>query len=91
MSESELRCDWRFTANQFVLAQSPLRLTTSNFIFRLNICRYSSYVTTCLMRGWVCPLQLTTHVRVRVTLRLAVYNQSIHLSDKHLETEYFLP
>jgi hypothetical protein len=30
-SESELRCDWRFTADQFVLATSPLRLTTSNF------------------------------------------------------------
>jgi hypothetical protein len=27
-SEAELLYDWRFTANQFVLAQSPLRLTT---------------------------------------------------------------
>jgi hypothetical protein len=30
-SESELIYDWRFTANQFVLATSPLRLTTSIF------------------------------------------------------------
>jgi hypothetical protein len=30
-SESELLYDWRFTANQFVLATSPLRLTTSIF------------------------------------------------------------
>jgi hypothetical protein len=37
-SESELLYDWRFTANQFVLATSPLRLTTSNFLFRLNTC-----------------------------------------------------
>jgi hypothetical protein len=27
--ESELLYDWRFTANQFVLATNPLRLTTS--------------------------------------------------------------
>jgi hypothetical protein len=36
--QSELLYDWRFTANQFVLAASPLRLTTSNFISRLNTC-----------------------------------------------------
>jgi hypothetical protein len=35
-SESELLYDWRFTANQFVLATNPLRLTTSHFIFNLN-------------------------------------------------------
>jgi hypothetical protein len=28
----ELLYDWRFTANQFVLATSPLRLMTRNFI-----------------------------------------------------------
>jgi hypothetical protein len=27
-SQSELLYDWRFTANKFVLATSPLRLTT---------------------------------------------------------------
>jgi hypothetical protein len=30
-SESELLYDWRFTANQFILASSPLRLTTTFF------------------------------------------------------------
>jgi hypothetical protein len=30
-SESELLYDWRFTANQFVLATSPLRLMATNF------------------------------------------------------------
>jgi hypothetical protein len=40
-SESELLYDRRFTANQFVLATSPLRLTTGNFIFQLNTCGYS--------------------------------------------------
>jgi hypothetical protein len=29
---SELLYDWRFTANQFALAPSPLRLTTNIFI-----------------------------------------------------------
>jgi hypothetical protein len=44
--ESELLYDWRFTANQFVLATGPLRLTTSNFIFQLNTCGYCPYVTS---------------------------------------------
>jgi hypothetical protein len=57
-SESELLYDWRFTANQFVLAQSPLRLTTSNFIFQLNTCGYNPHVTYSLTRGWVRRLQL---------------------------------
>jgi hypothetical protein len=42
---SELLYDWRFTANEF-LATSPLRPTTRIYIFRLNICGYSSYVTS---------------------------------------------
>jgi hypothetical protein len=32
-SQSELLYDWRFAANQFVLATSPLRPTTSIFYF----------------------------------------------------------
>jgi hypothetical protein len=43
-SQSELLYDWRFTANQVVLATSPLRPTTRIFIFQLNICSYSPYV-----------------------------------------------
>jgi hypothetical protein len=57
-SQSELLYDWRFTANQFVLATSPLRLTTSNFIFQLNPYGYSPYVISSLTKGWVCSLQL---------------------------------
>jgi hypothetical protein len=34
------------------LGDKPLRLTTSNFIFKRNTC-YSPYVTYSLMRGWV--------------------------------------
>jgi hypothetical protein len=37
--------DWRFTANQFVLASSPLRITTRDFFFQLGPCGSSPYVT----------------------------------------------
>jgi hypothetical protein len=55
-SESESECqrllyDWRFSANQLIVALSPLRLTTSNFIFQLNTWWYSPYVTSSLTRG----------------------------------------
>jgi hypothetical protein len=55
-SESDTLYDWRFSANQPLLVTSPLRLTTSNFIFQLNTCGYSPYVESYLMRGWVCRL-----------------------------------
>jgi hypothetical protein len=35
-----------------------MRLTTSNSISQLNPCGSSPYVTSSLMRGWVCRLQL---------------------------------
>jgi hypothetical protein len=57
-SESRLLYDWRFTAIQFVLATSPLRLKTSSFIFQHNTCGYSPHVTSSLTTGWVCRLQL---------------------------------
>jgi hypothetical protein len=53
-SKSELLYDWRFTANQFVLVSSFLRLTTRDFL-QLNPCGHSPYVTFSLMR-WVCEL-----------------------------------
>jgi hypothetical protein len=56
--ESELHYQYRFTANQFVLATSPLRLTTGIFFFKLNTCGHSPYVTSALTREWVCRLQL---------------------------------
>jgi hypothetical protein len=68
-SESELLYDWLFTANQFVLATSPLRPTTRIFIFQLNICGYSPYITTSLRRGWVCRLQLLLVLASAVILR----------------------
>jgi hypothetical protein len=51
------------------LAPSPLRLTTSNFIFQLNPCYYSPYVTSCLTRGWARRLQLLLGLASAVILR----------------------
>jgi hypothetical protein len=64
-SESELLYDLRFTASQFVLATSPLRLTTSNFIFQLNTCGYSPYVTPSLTRGGVVSFTIASGPRQR--------------------------
>jgi hypothetical protein len=69
-SESELLYDWRFTANQFVLATSQLRLSTGIFFPpQLNSCGYSPYVTSSLRRGWVCRLQLLLVLASAVILR----------------------
>jgi hypothetical protein len=40
------------------LGDTPLGLTTGNFIVQLNTCGHSSYVASRLTRGWVCRLQL---------------------------------
>jgi hypothetical protein len=68
-SESELLYDWCFTANQFVLATSPLRPTTNNFIFQLNTCGYGRYAISSLMTWWVCRLQLLLGLASTVILR----------------------
>jgi hypothetical protein len=67
--QSELLYDWRFIANHIVLAISPLRLMTSNFIFQFNTCGYRPYVTSSLTRGWVCRFQLLLVVASVVILR----------------------
>jgi hypothetical protein len=56
--KSELLYDWRFTADQFVLALSPLRPTTSTFFSSTEHLRYIRYVTSSVTRGWICRLQL---------------------------------
>jgi hypothetical protein len=50
--------DWRFTANPFVLGPSPLRPKDRFLFSQLNTCGHSPYVTSSVMRGWVCNLQL---------------------------------
>jgi hypothetical protein len=46
-----------------------LRLTTSNIFFQLNICGHSSYVTSSLIRGRVCLLQLLLVLASAVILK----------------------
>jgi hypothetical protein len=49
----ELLCDWRFTANQFILTLSLFRLTARVIFWHLNPCGHSPYVTSSVTRGWV--------------------------------------
>jgi hypothetical protein len=56
-------------ANQFVVATSPLRLTTSNFILQLNACGYSCYITSSLMRWWIYRLQFLLLLASEVIFR----------------------
>jgi hypothetical protein len=53
-AESKLLYDWQFTANQFVLASSSLRLTTTDLFFlKVSPCGNCPYVTFSLRRRWV--------------------------------------
>jgi hypothetical protein len=56
--QSELLYDLRSTANQFVFAPNPLRLTARIFCFQLNTCDRGPYIISSLTRGWFCQLQL---------------------------------
>jgi hypothetical protein len=51
------------------LADNPLQTHDHNFIFLLNTCGYSSYVTSCLTRVWVCRLQLLLVLASTVVLK----------------------
>jgi hypothetical protein len=65
-SESELLYNWLFTANQFVLAPSPLRLKATDFS-QPNAFDHSPYVTSSCTRKWGCLLwicQASSSVRI---------------------------
>jgi hypothetical protein len=54
-SKSKLLYDCRFTANQFLLAPSPLKIMARVFfLLQLNPCRRSPHETSSLTRGWDC-------------------------------------
>jgi hypothetical protein len=40
------------------LGVKPLQTHCQNFIYQLNTCGHGPYVTSSLMRGWICRLQL---------------------------------
>jgi hypothetical protein len=52
---------------------------TSNFIFQLNTCSYSPYVTYSLMRGWVYCLQLLLVLASAVILRSESRGSHVHI------------
>jgi hypothetical protein len=60
---------WHFTDNQFVFAASQLRLTTSDFVFKLNACGHSTYVPSSVTREWFCHLQFLLALASAVILR----------------------
>jgi hypothetical protein len=78
-SESELLYNWWFTANQFVLVTSPLRLTTGNFIFQLNNCGDSPYVISSLTRGWICLLQMLLVLASAIILKSESHGTHDHI------------
>jgi hypothetical protein len=68
-SKKKLLCDWRFTANQFVLASGPLRPTTRILFFNWTLAANGHYVTFSPTRGWACRLQLLLALASTVILR----------------------
>jgi hypothetical protein len=76
---TQLLYDCRFTANQFFLVTSLLRLTT-NIFFQLNTCGHSPYVTSSLTRGWVCRLQLLLAFATLVIFRSESHGTHDHMS-----------
>jgi hypothetical protein len=88
-SESELLYDWRFTANQFVLAPSPLRLT-ARFFSQLNTCSHCPYITSSLTRGWVCHLQFLLGFASAVILGSESRGTRDHILRPSFETSLFV-
>jgi hypothetical protein len=76
--KSKLLCNLRFTANQFVLAPSPLTLTAI-FYFQLNPCVHSPYVTSSLTREWICRLQLLLALANTVNLGSVSRGTHVHI------------
>jgi hypothetical protein len=57
---------------------SPLKLTTS-ISFQPNTCFHSPYVTSSLMRGWVCSLRLLLALAIAVILRFGSRGTQNHI------------
>jgi hypothetical protein len=80
LSKSKLIYEWRFAANRFILASSPLRHTTRDFFFRLSPCGNSPSVTFSLTRRWVCLLWLCFWLLLLLTF--PAYNISARTAYK---------
>jgi hypothetical protein len=67
----------------FRFGEKPLE-TTSNFLFPTEFLRYSPYVTSSLMKGWVCRLQLLLALASAVSLRSESRGSHCTVSDRRL-------
>jgi hypothetical protein len=56
------------TCQSVLLGDKPLE-THDQYFFQLNTCGHSPYVTSSLMRGWVCHLQLLLFLTSAAILR----------------------
>jgi hypothetical protein len=91
-SRLRVRVRVRITLRLAVYSQSvrlrvrPLEAHDQYFIFQLNTCGYSPYVTSSLMIGWVCRLQLLLVLASAVILELKSRGTHGHilLSDLRL-------
>jgi hypothetical protein len=74
--------DWRFNANQFVLASSPWRLTFRDILFQLNPYGHSPYVTTSIQD--LCQYRLCKADHVYLTYLILQWQLS-HLNGRKLD------
>jgi hypothetical protein len=51
----------------FRLVAKPLE-THDQYIFQLNTCGFSPYITSCMTRGWICRLQLVLVLAIAAIL-----------------------
>jgi hypothetical protein len=61
-----------------------LRPTTRILIFKLNTCSYSPYVTSSLMREWICHLQLLLVLAGAVILRSESHRTHDHILQSQI-------
>jgi hypothetical protein len=75
LTQSRVRVRVRVTLRLAVYCQSvrlgakPLETHDQSFVFQLNTCYHSPYITSSLTRGWVCRLQLLLILASAVILR----------------------
>jgi hypothetical protein len=80
LNQSQFRVTLRLAVycQSVPLGCKPLEIHDPIFIFQLNTCGYSPYVTSSLMRGWVC-LQLLPGLVSTVILRSESHRTHDHI------------
>jgi hypothetical protein len=68
------------------LGAKPLEIHNEHFFFQLNTCVHSLYVTSSLMRGWVCHLQMLLALASTVILSSESHGTHDHILLLRFET-----